>query len=226
MGSDDTFPDWRQQEEIDELRIELRAAAFEDDTACLLDRAAIAVLSPMRDGVEGIGNGDDARWQRDVSALELIRVAPPVPALMMRQHVPPELGIETGEWLQHVGTAARVRGDGTAFGRREALDVVDDVEERLVDLADVVEQGDARDAMPGALRKAGGVGEDEGIFGDASDMDAGVGIVGVDGSQERFEGGGGHSFGGLAGLKLVPDEERPRGGGDGGGDTGGGDGRT
>jgi len=125
-----------------------------------------------------------------------------------------KLGIEAGERLQHVGPASRVGGDRTALGGSESLDVVDDVEERLVDLADVVEQGDTSDPALLVLAESRCVGEDERVFGDTSDVYARVGVVGVDSAEERFEGGGGHAFGGLLPFEFTPDEGGAGHGGD------------
>ena len=48
--------------------------------------------------------------------------------------------------------------------------------------------------------RLGGVGEDERIGGDAADVGAGLGIVGVDGVEQRLERGGGEALGGSASL--------------------------
>jgi len=174
----------------------------------------------MRDGVEGVGDRDDARCERDPSPLQLARVAPAIPSFVMGEDALFQFGIEAREGLQHVGTATRMRGDGAPFGGREALHIVDDVEERLVDLADVVEERDTRDAATLTIREIGRFAEDECVFRDAPDMEAGIGIVGIDGPEERFECGGSHPLGGLARLELVPDDC----GAGGGSDAGGGDG--
>ena len=90
---------------------------------------------------------------------------------------------------------------------RERVVVVDDVEERLVDLADVVKERDALDARcTRARRELGGVGEDERVGGDAAHVRAGLGVVRVDGVEQRFECGGGETLGGSAGL-LASNED-------------------
>ena len=61
---------------------------------------------------------------------------------------------------------------------------MNDVEQRLVDLADVVKEGSAGDTALLLLGQFGGVGEHEGVFRDAADVHAGVGVVGIDGAQE------------------------------------------
>lgn len=220
MCSEHPIPDGRKEKDVDEVRIEEDAAALEQDASRLLHGAAIAVLAAVGDGIEGIGNGDDARGEGDAASLEAARIAGAVPALVMGEDTLLQVGIETGEGLEHVGATARVGGDGATLGGGETLDVVNDVEERLVDLADVVEEGDPGDAATCSAGEAGGVGEDECVLGDSADVDAGIRIVGVDGAKQRFEGGGGHAFGRPSCMELAPDE----GGADCGGSTGSGDG--
>jgi hypothetical protein len=145
---------------------------------------------------------------------------------VMREDSLLQVGIEASEWLEHVRAATRVSGDGAAFGGGEVLDVVDDVEERLMDLANVVKEGDAQDAASSAPGKPCFLGEDEGVLRDAADVDAGIGIIGIDGAEERFEGGGGHAFGGLTLLKLAPQERAAEEGGAEDGAAAGRDGNT
>jgi len=213
VGRQDACPHGGEEEDVDELRVELRAASVEQDLSRFLDRAAVAVLPTMGDGVEGISDGDDTGGERYALALELTRIAGAVPALVMSEDALLEIGIETGEWLEHVRAATRVRGDGASFGGGEVLNVVDDVEERLMDLADVVKERDAQDAASSAPGKPCFLGEDEGILRDAADVDAGVRIIGIDGAEERFEGGSGHAFGGLTFPKLAPEEDAAEDGG-------------
>jgi hypothetical protein len=66
------------------------------------------------------------------------------------------------------------------LGFRFANDVFD----RLVNLADVVEECDALDALAFVVGEVGRVGEDEGVGGDASDVRAGVGVIRVDRVEE------------------------------------------
>jgi len=174
----------------------------------------------MGDGVESVGDGHDARRKRDLPSLQAAWIPRAVPAFVVCEDGPLQLRVEASERLQHVGATARVRGHSPALGRREALDVVNDVEQRFVDLADVVEERDTGDAATMVFRESGLVGEDERVLGDAANVDAGIGIVGIDGAKERFERGGGHAFGGLACVEAAPDE----GGAEEGGSARGGDG--
>ena len=54
-----------------------------------------------------------------------------------------ELSIRAGERREHLCAASRVRVDRTAFGLTELAVVVGDIEQRLMDLPDVVEKSDA-----------------------------------------------------------------------------------
>jgi len=99
-----------------------------------------------------------------------------------------------------------MRSHGLAFLRRQGRVVVNDVEQRLVDLADVMEEGDALDVPEGALAQVGGVGEDERITSDAADVRAGFSVVGVDRAQQGFEHGGGETLGREAALPLANEQ--------------------
>ena len=217
VGGEDPLPHGRQKKDVDQVRIEERAATLEQDATGLFHGAAVTVLPPVSDGVEGVGDGDDACGERDTATLEPTRISRAIPTLVMRENTLLHVGIEAGQGLQHVGAATWVSGDGTAFGGSEALHVVDDVEQRFMDLADVVEERNASDAAFGVPGESRCVGEDERVLGDSADVHAGVGIIGVDGAEERFERGGGHAFSGLLRLQLAPEECSSGGGGDAGG---------
>ena len=91
--------------------------------------------------------GDDARRERNAPSLEPARVAGAVPALVVREHAVGELGIEATSGASTSAPRCGCVAIALALGGRERLVVVDDVEERLVDLPDVVEE---RDALDGA----------------------------------------------------------------------------
>ena len=157
-----------------------------------------AVPAGVRDRVEGVGDRDDARAQRNAPALEVPGVAGAVPSLVMRQHALGKIGIEMLQRREDVGAAPGVRHHRAPFRRREPGVVVKDVGDRLVDLADVVEQCDALDAVTRALVHVGRIGENQRIVGDAPDVGAGDGVVGVDGVEQRLERGGAEPLGVLA----------------------------
>lgn len=125
---------------------------------------------------------------------------------VVRQDALGELGIEAGEGSEHVGAPSGVGGDRATLVLAQLLPFVNDVEESLVDLADVVKEGDALDAAEGPLVPSRGISDDERVVGDASDVGPGLGVVGVDGVEERLERRGGHAFGRSAGVPLVQEE--------------------
>ena len=210
FGGADAREHGREDEQVHELWVEGRAAAFEDDVAGDLGGASAAVAAVVGDGVEGVGDRDDAGRHRDASSLELAGIAGAVPPLVVREHAGGELRVEAVQGCEHVGTTLGVREDRSALGGGELAVVVDDVEERLVDLADVVKERDTLDDALVAVAQSGGVGEDEGVVGDAADVGAGLGVVGVDGVEERFEGGGGEPLGALPAGVLALDEQDAR----------------
>ena len=67
--------------------------------------ASNAIRSPVRDRVEGVGDGDDARRERDAPSLQLARISASVPSLVVREHSVGEIGIERVERREHVGAA-------------------------------------------------------------------------------------------------------------------------
>mgnify|MGYP006146577779 CR=1 FL=1 len=87
---------------------------------------------------------------------------------------------------------------------------MNDVEERFVELADVVKDRRALDGERGRAVETGGVGEREGVDGDPANVCTRLAVGGIDGVEERLERGGGESFGGAPGGSF--------GGEDGGGE--------
>ena len=88
--------------------------------------------------------------------------------------------------------------DGASLGGRQLRVVVDDVEERLVNLADVVEEGDALERAQLVLIETGGVAEDQRIAGDPPDVLSRFVVVGLDRVEQRLERGGREALGALA----------------------------
>lgn len=80
---------------------------------------------------------------------------------------------------------------------------MDDIEQRFVNLADVVKEGDAFDGTLLSLVEPGGIGDNEGICRHAADVFASLGIVRLDGVEERLEARGGESFDGSAGAAFA-----------------------
>jgi hypothetical protein len=186
--------DGRQREEIDELGIELRTAPLPHDVERATDAAAAMIAAAVRDGVEGVGDGDDARREGDALAAQSTWIAAAVPPLMVREHAGGELRVEGVERLEHLGSAGRMRGDGAALARGEASILVHDVEQGLVYLADVMKQRNTFDGPTLPLVETGGLGDDQGIRRHAADMHAGLRVVRFDRIEECLERRGGESF--------------------------------
>ena len=77
-----------------------------------------------------------------------------------------------------------------------------DVEQRLVDLADVVKESDAFDRPPTPLIETGRVGDDQSVGSHPADMMSGLGVVRLNGVEKCLEGSGGEPFDSLAGSAL------------------------
>jgi hypothetical protein len=84
---------------------------------------------------------------------------------------------------------------------------VHDIEECFVDLTNVVEEGNALDAANGGFIEARGASERHAVGGDATDVCARDGIVGIDGIEQRFECRRGESRGAF-GLAVLSNEDR------------------
>ena len=98
-------------------------------------------------------------------------------------------GKERRQRSQDLGAALRVRHHGAALLGGELRLLVEDVGERPVELADVVEERDSLDAAQSALVQTGGFAEYQCVGRDAADVRAGDGVVGVDGVEQRLERG-------------------------------------
>lgn len=193
---DDALPDGRLEDEIDEVRIKLSPPFARDGVGGMSCAAPVAVAAAMRDRVEGVGDGHDACGHRDSRAAEAPWIASAVPALVVGQDAVGKLGVEGAEWREDRGATLRVGGDGAAVLGGELRLVVDDVEECLVDLSDVVEEGDAFDRATFVIGEAGRVGDDERVGRHATNVRTGLRVVRVDRVEECLEGRRGESLGG------------------------------
>jgi hypothetical protein len=147
-----------------------------------------------------------------VSAAQPARIPCAVPALVVGEDAVAQVGIEQGEGRDDVGAELRMGGDLPALLGGERMAVVRDVEQRLVHLADVVEQRHALDARPVALGEAARIGEDERDRGDAADVRPSGRVVRVDRVEERLQRGGGKPLDAAALTAcLEPIETRPGG---------------
>ena len=177
---DDLIEDRWEEHQVDELRVELCSASRFDDLRRRFGAASVAISSAVGHGIEGIGKGHDPRRQWYAPTFEFVGIAGSIPAFMMREDAFCQIRIEGCERRQNLGAALRMRRDLSSLGGREPGVLVDDVEKRLVDLSDVVKQGDALHDLLLMVGELCRVGDDEGVGGDPSDMRAGLGVVGVD----------------------------------------------
>jgi hypothetical protein len=209
----DAVEHWRQEHQVDERRVELRATAGGDYRRRLAYPAPIAITSTVGDGVKGVGEGNDARGEWNLRAAKAAWISRSIPPFVVREDAVGEIGVEWRQRGEHLGATCGMGGDLTSLGVGEFRALVDDVEQCFVNLADIVEESDALDAAALVIVQLGGVGEDERVCGDTADVRTGSRIVGVDGIQERLESGGSESFGGVTASAL---EDIERAGGESG----------
>ena len=212
----DALEDRRQQHQVDESGIELSSSPRRDHVGGGSGAAAASIASIVRDGVEGVGEGHDASREWYGMAAEAIGISGAVPSFVVTEHAFLQLGVEGRQRSENGGAASGMRRDGASLGGREMGVFVDDVEQRLVNLADVMKERDAFHDPSFVLVELRGVREDEGVCGDASDVGASVGVVGVDGVEQRLEAGGGKAFGGFTAPAFAYEQgagEDARGGG-------------
>lgn len=211
----DARQDFGREEGRDEHRIELRSARGSDRANAVIEGLRSVVPATMRDGVERVGDGDDARLDGNVFGNELARVPRSIPALVVREHTVGQVGIEEGQRLEDLGASLRVRRDQTALLRRHlGVVIVHDIEERFVNLPNIVEERDALDAPDGGLIEPRGTRECHAIDSDASHVRSRHGVVRIDGVEQSLERGGGEACRPL-GLAMLPNEERPNTGAEG-----------
>jgi len=148
----------------------------------------------VRHSVECIGEHNDASRHWNTAAAEAIRISRPVPPLVVRENARGKVRVEGRNWREHVGATLRVRSNRPPLSRGEMRVVVYDVEERLVNFPDVVEQRHALDDFLSVGTELGGVGDDQGVGGDATHVCAGLRVIRVDRIEQRFQAGGGKSL--------------------------------
>jgi hypothetical protein len=98
------------------------------------------------------------------------------------------------------------RDEAALLWRHLLVVVVHDVEQRLVNLAYVVEQGDALDAADGGLIEVCRAREGHAVRGDTADVRTGHRVIRIDGVEQRLERRGGEAPGSLR-LAALSNEE-------------------
>src|SRR5262249_55535513 len=144
----ESMSDRRQQDEIDEIRIELRASAGGDDLERRLRASAAVVPARACDVIEGAGNSRDPRLDRNAPPAKAAWIPGTVPILVVGKDAGRKIRIERLERREHVRAARWMRHDCGPFGTGEGRPLMHNVVDRAVNLADVVKE---RDALHGAL---------------------------------------------------------------------------
>src|SRR5436190_21249565 len=126
-------------EDLNDLGVELRTALTQD----LVDRALPAqlpVIRPLaRHRIEGVGEGEDARAKGDLVSLEAVRIAAPVPALVVRADHLQAFAVQQRDVAEQLGADHRMLlHEKQLRGAQRSFLVEDRV--RHPDLADVVQQ--------------------------------------------------------------------------------------
>jgi hypothetical protein len=144
------------------------------------------VGAPAGDGVEGVGDGEDASAEGDGGLGERVRIALPVPALVVVADDGESFTLEEGDVGEDACAQRGVRFDDLALARRERPGLLQD----LVwdpDLADVVEQEAVLEAGVGEQLRRGRAGEFGRVARDAQGVGGGAGVFGLEGAGERAE---------------------------------------
>src|SRR5688572_14525818 len=151
----------RTQKQIDQLGVELRPASFGDRPRSFLEALRMTVPAPVDDCIEAVGDCDNPRLERDFFPLQAERISGSIPALVVRGDAFPQLRIKSDERLEDLRAALGMGHHRQLVFGAQLPDVVADVRQGLVELADVVEERDALDAAEHPVVEIGGLGEDE-----------------------------------------------------------------
>ena len=173
-------------ERLHHHRVEVDPGLFLDQRQGALVGPGLAVGAVRGEGVVHVADGQDARGQRDVLARQSVRVAGPVPLLVVvlddRQDGPGERDrVEDGR------ADLRVLLDLGELLLRQPPRLEQDVL-RDAEFADVVQQRPGRQAVqvvPGQPHVPGG---GDGVALDAQDVLVGVLVLGVNGEREALDG--------------------------------------
>src|SRR3954462_1898904 len=172
------------EEDVDHVRIELRARAFAQATAGFLAAQPLAVGPVGGHRVERVADQDDPRLVRDLLAGLAVGVAGAVPALVAA----PDDGANLGEPLDRLEDPLAELGvhlDDRALLGRERARLEQDAG-RDPDLADVVEQGAQLEALQLRALEAHRLANSHGHVGDPARVRGGVLVVGLERVGERL----------------------------------------
>jgi hypothetical protein len=180
----DLLEDGRQQHQVDELRVELCATASGDHVGRGFRTTAMSIGAVVGNGIERVRERYDPGRERDLYSLKLVRIACSVPSLVMAEYTLGQIRIEGCERGKDIGASSRMREDLASFTGCETRVLVDDVEERFVNLPDIVEQRDALNDSSIVTIELRGFREDERVRGNSAHVCSGLSIVCVDCIEE------------------------------------------
>lgn len=195
--------DGRQEQQIDELWIELRAPSVKDDLQRLVRCTAVTIAAVVRDCVERVRDRDDTCGERNRRRAKSARISGAIPAFVMCDHRVRQRLVKVRDRRQHLGAANRMCRNRTAlFGRQLALFVYN-VEQSLVNFPNVVKKRAQFYRASCLLVQSDGVGENQSVSRDPTNVCPGLWIVGVDRLEQRFERRRGEALAALTGTMLV-----------------------
>ena len=174
------------EERLHDDRVEVRPGVLRDDGDGLLVRPGLAVGPGRGQGVVDVGDGQDARRERDVLALQAAGVAGAVPLLVVvlddRQDGPGEV-----DGVQDVRAPLRVFLDLLELLVRQAARLEQDVFGNA-QLADVVQQRAGVQSLQLVPRQAHLLRRRHRVALDAQDVLVGVLVLGVNSEGEALDG--------------------------------------
>ena len=206
MRSGEALRDAWVDDQIHQVRVELFPPAFANYGERGLDASAPTVAAVVREGIKGVGDRDDPRFDWNLFAPQVTRVSCAVPPLVVGENAGGEIWIEGRERCEDLGAALRVRRNLAALFARQGLPVVNDVEERLMDFADVVKERDPLDRATLPIIQPDLIADDECVRGYAPNVQPGFLVVRLDGIEQRLERGRDDAFDQPSGFVLAVDE--------------------
>src|SRR6266542_1527948 len=139
-------PPLANTERLHGLRVELAAPLGEDLVGRVLPGQRLSIRPVARHRVQRVGKREDARTQRDLLPRDTVRVAGPVPALVVETNDVQAFALEQDDAGEDLGADRGVELDQTALVRVQRPRLVQDLI-RDPDLADVVQQEAVLEAL-------------------------------------------------------------------------------
>src|SRR6266481_4572839 len=150
-------------EDFDNFGVELGVGTAFELREGFGGEAALLVSAVAGDGVVGVGDGDNARAERDLFADETVGVARAIEEFMMVQNHLANVS-ERSEGLENLRAELNVRLHGFPFIRIERAALVQNIFGNA-DLADVVEHGAKSNFFDFYVGHAQGFGDKRGVSG-------------------------------------------------------------